>query len=332
MPGNEGANSNQGRSGVTSGQFIQSICVYCGSSEGSDRVYLDSAYRLGAILAANSITTVYGGGAIGSMGRLADGALDNGGKVVGVIPKFMQELKWGHSGLTELQIVEDMRERKHRMLLGSDAVVALPGGSGTLEELFEAITLKRLGIYLNPIVLVNVERFFEPLVRSFALCLHRCEFTRSSRPLWRDAYGFQHIFRTVRNSPHGRMALVHEPMLDTVLEEGDVAAMDFFTAPTITACSTASSSSVMIVGASCTLTSRGIRRAVGSSSSCARRFHLKPPHRSARITLCVRSDRIGSRVGGVPLLRLGGETRMRAVWSKVMAVVTVILWSGVGKG
>jgi len=87
--------------------------------------------------------------AIGSMGRLASGALDNGGKVVGVIPKFMQELEWGYGGLTELHIVEDMRERKHRMLLGSDAVIALPGGSGTLEELLEAITLKRLGIYLN---------------------------------------------------------------------------------------------------------------------------------------------------------------------------------------
>ncbi len=143
---------------------IGRVCVYCASSEAVEEVYLQAAYRLGKILAENSVTVVYGGGAVGSMGRLAEGALARNGTVIGVIPRFMQELEWGHGRLTELHVVEDMRERKHRMLTGADAAIALPGGCGTLEELLEAITLKRLGIYLNPIVLVNTRRFFDPLI------------------------------------------------------------------------------------------------------------------------------------------------------------------------
>jgi len=97
------------------------------------------------------------------MGSLANGALTAGGNVIGVIPRFMTEVEWQHPGLASLEVVEDMRERKHRLLTGSDAVVALPGGCGTLEELFEALTLKRLGLYFNPIVLVNTAGFYAPL-------------------------------------------------------------------------------------------------------------------------------------------------------------------------
>jgi hypothetical protein len=99
------------------------------------------------------------------MGALADGALERGGRVVGVLPRFMQELEWGHKRLSELHLVDDMRQRKERMLEGSQGVVALPGGCGTLEELFEAITLKRLGLFVHPIILVNTRRFFDPLVQ-----------------------------------------------------------------------------------------------------------------------------------------------------------------------
>lgn len=97
------------------------------------------------------------------MGALADGALGRGGRVVGILPRFMAELEWGHRGLTELKLVEDMRTRKHLMLTGAQAAIALPGGSGTLEELFEALTLKRLGLFLGPIVLVNTRGYFELL-------------------------------------------------------------------------------------------------------------------------------------------------------------------------
>lgn len=143
----------------------KSICVYCASSRVCDPVYRDVARRLGALLAERGYSIIYGGGAVGSMGALADGAVSRGGQVTGVLPKFMVELEWGHQKLTELRIVEDMRARKHMMLSESHGLVTLPGGSGTLEELFEAITLKRLGLYVHPIVLVNTRDYFDPLIR-----------------------------------------------------------------------------------------------------------------------------------------------------------------------
>ena len=118
---------------------------------------------MGEEIALAGHSLVYGGGSTGLMGAVADGALKHGGEVIGILPKFMADLEWGHPGLTQLQLVEDMRERKHRLLTDSDAVIALPGGCGTLEELFEAITLKRLGIYFNPIVLLNTRNFYVPL-------------------------------------------------------------------------------------------------------------------------------------------------------------------------
>ena len=142
----------------------RSICVYCASSQSCAPGYHDAAYRLGAVLAGAGFTVVYGGGATGSMGAVANAALARGGRVVGVLPRFMAELEWGHDRLTELHLVDDMRTRKHEMLSRSQGVVALPGGSGTLEELLEAISLKRLGIFLGPIVLVNTNGFFDPLL------------------------------------------------------------------------------------------------------------------------------------------------------------------------
>ena len=139
------------------------VCVYCASSEQCDRAYHEAAMRLGTLLARDGCTIVYGGGAVGLMGSLANGAIAEGGKVIGIIPRFMTEVEWQHPGLTSLEVVEDMRERKHRLLTDSDAVVAMPGGCGTLEELFEAITLKRLGLYFNPIVLLDTKGFFSPL-------------------------------------------------------------------------------------------------------------------------------------------------------------------------
>lgn len=139
------------------------ICVYCASSERVDPIYRDTAFRLGAKLARAGATVVYGGGGKGLMAAVADGALSEGGSVVGVIPRFMIDVEWQHPGVANLEVVEDMRERKHRLLTHSDAVVAMPGGCGTLEELFEAITLKRLALYFNPIVLLNTRGFYDPL-------------------------------------------------------------------------------------------------------------------------------------------------------------------------
>jgi uncharacterized protein (TIGR00730 family) len=153
---------------ISEPQPRRAVCVYCASSQTSHREYREVAFRLGAVLAGVGLEVVYGGGARGSMGALADGALSRGGRVVGVLPRFMADLEWGHPGLTELELVEDMRVRKHMMLTRSQGAIALPGGSGTLEELLEAITLKRLGLYLNPILLVNTRGFFDPLLELLA--------------------------------------------------------------------------------------------------------------------------------------------------------------------
>jgi len=139
------------------------ICVYAASSAMVAPGFHDAARQLGETLAGAGHGIVYGGGSQGLMGSLADGALSRGGEVIGVLPRFMADLEWGHPGLTHLDLVEDMRERKHKLLSDSDAVIALPGGCGTLEELFEAITLKRLGLYFNPIVLLNTRDFYAPL-------------------------------------------------------------------------------------------------------------------------------------------------------------------------
>ncbi|HEY4749720.1 MAG TPA: TIGR00730 family Rossman fold protein [Steroidobacteraceae bacterium] len=154
---------------MSSGQAIEpAVCVYCASSRTSHPEYRSAAHRLGEVLAEQGLGIVYGGGAAGSMGALADGALGKGGRVIGILPRFMADLEWGHKGLTRLQLVEDLRTRKHMMLTLSQAAIALPGGSGTLEELLEAITLKRLGLYLNPIVLVNTRDFYTPLLEVLA--------------------------------------------------------------------------------------------------------------------------------------------------------------------
>lgn len=144
-----------------------SVCVYCASSRVCDARYHDVARRLGGLLAAARWCIVYGGGRSGSMGALAEGALAAGGRVVGVIPKFMIDLEWGHDRLSELHVVEDMRTRKHQMLTRAEAVVALAGGTGTLEELLEALTLKRLGLFLGPIVVVNTDGYYNPLLAQF---------------------------------------------------------------------------------------------------------------------------------------------------------------------
>ncbi len=141
------------------------VCIYASSSDHAASDYTDDARRVGELLAQAGCEIVYGGGSRGSMGAVADGALAAGGRVVGILPRFMADLEWGHPGLTHLELVGDMRGRKHLLLSGSDAVLALPGGCGTLEELFEAITLKRLGIYHKPILLLNTRGYWSPLLK-----------------------------------------------------------------------------------------------------------------------------------------------------------------------
>lgn len=143
---------------------IQSVCVYCASSTTIDEAYFDAARELGHLLAKNNIRLINGGGSLGLMCAVSDAALAVGGGVTGVIPRFMIEQGWHHNGLTELIEVEDMHQRKQTMANLSSAVIALPGGVGTLEELLEIITWKQLGLYLNPIVILNTNGYFDPLL------------------------------------------------------------------------------------------------------------------------------------------------------------------------
>ena len=142
---------------------MKSVTVFCGSSAGSDDIYVREAALLGKTLAEKKIRLIYGGAKVGLMGSVADAALDAGGEVVGVLPRFLRSKEIAHEGLTELILVESMHERKTKMHQLSDGVIALPGGFGTLEELFEMLTWAQLGLHKNPIGLLNVNGYYDSL-------------------------------------------------------------------------------------------------------------------------------------------------------------------------
>jgi len=143
---------------------LRAVCVFCGSSAPADPRYRDAARTLGSLLARRGVDLVYGAGSVGLMGELADAALGHGGRVIGVIPAGLFAREVGHTGLTELHEVASMHERKQLMYDLSDAFVALPGGLGTLEELAEVATWSQLGLHSKPVVLLDVDGFWEPLV------------------------------------------------------------------------------------------------------------------------------------------------------------------------
>jgi len=142
---------------------LKRICVYCGSSSGARPVYAQAARELGLMLAELGIGVVFGGGRVGLMGVLADAALEAGGEVIGVIPRSLQEKELGHGSVTELHVVETMHQRKEKMADLSDGFITLPGGIGTLEELFETFTWLQLGFHEKPVALLNVDGFYQGL-------------------------------------------------------------------------------------------------------------------------------------------------------------------------
>lgn len=143
---------------------MERICVYCGSNPGRDEVYLDAAEELGRLLAEREIGVVYGGASVGMMGAMADAALDAGGEVIGVIPDALLEREVAHDGLTDLHVVGSMHERKREMVELADGFVALPGGLGTLEEIFEVLTWAQLGFHEDPCGLLDVADYYANLV------------------------------------------------------------------------------------------------------------------------------------------------------------------------
>ena len=149
---------------------MKRITVYCASSAHINKVYFDAAEKLGALLVKNNCEIVFGGGSVGLMGKLADAVLAQNGKITGIMPHFMNEVEWGHKGVAEFIYTDTMAQRKEKLIENSDGIIALPGGCGTLEELLEVITFKRLGLFHKPIVILNTNNFYDPL----KLMLERC--------------------------------------------------------------------------------------------------------------------------------------------------------------
>lgn len=146
---------------------MNSIAVFCASSDGNEPIYKETAYKVGKTLAERGYRIVYGGGKVGSMGAVAQGGLDAGGEVIGVLPDFLRSKEVEMSGLTEMIIVDNMHDRKLKMNELSDGSISLPGGFGTLEEFFEIITWGQLGLHTKPSALLNVNGYYQPMVEQF---------------------------------------------------------------------------------------------------------------------------------------------------------------------
>lgn len=165
----------------------KTIVVYGASSADAEQVFVDAAYRLGGLIAKTGRRLVSGAGSTGLMAAVEDGALDAGGVSIGIIPQFMVDNGWLHQGLTETIITPSMHERKRRMSQMADAVIALPGGTGTFEELFEIITWKMLGLFVKPIVILNTDNYYDPLLRMLDRTVDRHFMNPVFRKLWEVA-------------------------------------------------------------------------------------------------------------------------------------------------
>jgi uncharacterized protein (TIGR00730 family) len=169
---------------------MKTICVYCGSSDKMSKVFLQVAHQMGVAIAKRGLVLAYGAGCTGMMGAVADGALEAGGEVIGVIPKMFTTPTLMHVGLTRLEIVDNMHTRKQRLVDISDAFIALPGGYGTFEELFEILTWAQIGLHCKPVGIVNTEHYYDPLlsaieharVEGFMYAEHQSLFVCAEQP------------------------------------------------------------------------------------------------------------------------------------------------------
>lgn len=181
---------------------VKNVCVYCASSTQIDPIYFDSASKLGHLLAERNINLINGAGKTGLMGASSDAALKAGGTVTGVIPKFMVENGWHHHQLTQLVITETMHERKQLMAKMSDGVIALPGGCGTMEELMEIITWKQLGLFLKPIIILNIDGFYDPLLCMFQKAIDTHFMRPEHGAIWQVAQTPEEAIEMLYNIPH----------------------------------------------------------------------------------------------------------------------------------
>lgn len=180
---------------------LRSLCVYCGSSGGVSAQHLEAAGDLGREAARRGVGIVFGGGRVGLMGVLADAALAAGGKVTGIIPAHLQSREVGHDAVTRLEIVESMHARKMRMFELSDAFCVLPGGLGTLDEAFEIITWKQLGLHDKPVLLVNLDGYWDPLLRLIAHQVAAGYVPGGHLDLFAAVDGIPQVFEAIARAP-----------------------------------------------------------------------------------------------------------------------------------
>ncbi|OEK01392.1 Rossman fold protein, TIGR00730 family [Roseivirga sp. 4D4] len=165
-------------------QKIKKVCVYCASSDKIDEKYFEATRVIAKALVKNNTTVVYGGGARGLMGTLADTVIEESGRIIGIMPHFMKEVEFHHKDVNEFIFTADMHERKKQFMVGVDALITLPGGCGTFEELMEAITLKRLGIFTKPIVILNLDGYYDPLLHMLEQAIEEGFLSENHRPIW----------------------------------------------------------------------------------------------------------------------------------------------------
>ena len=180
---------------------IKNVCVYSASSTKIAPVYFAVAEELGRLLASQGINLINGAGSIGLMGATSNATLEAGGTVTGVIPRFMVEQNWHHTELTQLIETETMHERKQLMAELSDGVIALPGGCGTMEELLEIITWKQLGLYLKPIVILNIQGFYDPLLEMLERAIDGNFMRSEHRAIWQVATSAQEAIDLLHTTP-----------------------------------------------------------------------------------------------------------------------------------
>jgi len=165
-------------------QTVKKVCVYCASSDKIDTKYFEATEKLARALVKNNTTVVYGGGARGLMGKLADTVLAAKGRIIGIMPHFMKEVEFHHKDVNEFIFTADMHERKKQFMVGVDALITLPGGCGTFEELMEAITLKRLGIFTKPIVILNQDGYYDKLLEMMEHAINQGFMGEKHRDIW----------------------------------------------------------------------------------------------------------------------------------------------------
>ncbi len=180
---------------------IHSVAIYCASSTKIKDIYYEAASRLGRLLAERGVTQVNGAGNMGLMQAASDAALAAGGRVIGVIPRFMIEQNWHHTGLTQLIETADMESRKQTINDITDAAIILPGGCGTLDELFEIMTLKQLGVYLKPIVILNIDGYYDHLLRHLQHSMEENFMRKEHADIWRVAQSPEEAVELVFTTP-----------------------------------------------------------------------------------------------------------------------------------